>query len=229
MAAGARKPGGIVRRAVATSCEARRLTATLPNHDLRPSARGRDHGAAVLSPAAGLVPRHRIDRSHHLRDRVLHVLAPCCQAATATHAATCMAPPSIGVYMRRVMTGYDDVYRDFESPLTRQLRLEAYGTDIGQHSWVTVDELRSDLAQTREEVTEKARRARAVAQPLPSPVHSLRVPAPLGANVKGTGVDKSILLRRSRIGATARGPIFGMRPPAHEGRLIGPGLVSRSR
>lgn len=33
------------------------------------------------------------------------------------------------------------MYREFDSPLMRQLRLEAYGKDIGQHSWVTADEL----------------------------------------------------------------------------------------
>jgi len=40
---------------------------------------------------------------------------------------------------------YDDSYDEFESPLMRQLRLEAYGIDIGQHSWVTVKELREDI------------------------------------------------------------------------------------
>ncbi len=40
---------------------------------------------------------------------------------------------------------YDQPYRDFDSPLMRQLRLEAYGEDIGQHSWVTVAELRRDI------------------------------------------------------------------------------------
>ena len=33
--------------------------------------------------------------------------------------------------------GYESFYRDFDSPLMRQLRREAYGEDIGQHSWVT--------------------------------------------------------------------------------------------
>ena len=43
--------------------------------------------------------------------------------------------------------GYDSFYKDFDSPLMRQLRLEAYGEDIGQHSWVTAAELRSDLSR----------------------------------------------------------------------------------
>jgi SAM-dependent methyltransferase len=44
---------------------------------------------------------------------------------------------------------YDRFYRDFDSPLMRQLRVEAYGEDIGQHSWVTAAELRSDAARLR--------------------------------------------------------------------------------
>ena len=42
---------------------------------------------------------------------------------------------------------YDSLYREFDSPLARQIRLEAYGEDIGQHSWVTGDELRADIAR----------------------------------------------------------------------------------
>jgi SAM-dependent methyltransferase len=41
--------------------------------------------------------------------------------------------------------GYDPLYAAFDSPLMRQLRQEAYGEDIGQHSWVTADEFRSDI------------------------------------------------------------------------------------
>ncbi len=40
---------------------------------------------------------------------------------------------------------YKGVYESFNSPLNRKLREEAYGEDIGQHSWVTADELRSDI------------------------------------------------------------------------------------
>lgn len=36
---------------------------------------------------------------------------------------------------------YDEFYKNFDSPLMRQLRTEAYEKDIGQHSWVTADEL----------------------------------------------------------------------------------------
>lgn len=41
--------------------------------------------------------------------------------------------------------GYELFYREFDSPLMRRLRHEAYGEDIGQHSWVDVDELRGDI------------------------------------------------------------------------------------
>jgi SAM-dependent methyltransferase len=42
--------------------------------------------------------------------------------------------------------GYDNPYEDFDSPLRRRLRREAYGEDIGQHSWVTADELQEDIS-----------------------------------------------------------------------------------
>ena len=41
--------------------------------------------------------------------------------------------------------GYDSLYDDFDSPLMRQVRSEAYGEDIGQHSWVLAEELRRDM------------------------------------------------------------------------------------
>ena len=43
--------------------------------------------------------------------------------------------------------GYDSIYKEFDSPLQRQLRREAYGKDIGQHSWGTADELEEDTAR----------------------------------------------------------------------------------
>ncbi len=43
--------------------------------------------------------------------------------------------------------GYDSPYEEFDSPLKRQLRREAYGEDIGQHSWVTADELQEDVSR----------------------------------------------------------------------------------
>ncbi len=41
--------------------------------------------------------------------------------------------------------GYESFYRDFDSPLMRQIRREAYGEDIGQHSWVGASEVRGDI------------------------------------------------------------------------------------
>jgi SAM-dependent methyltransferase len=40
---------------------------------------------------------------------------------------------------------YGSIYKEFDSPLMRQLRHEAYGHDIGQHSWVTAEELSADI------------------------------------------------------------------------------------
>jgi SAM-dependent methyltransferase len=45
--------------------------------------------------------------------------------------------------------GYDSTYREFDSPLMRRLRQEAYGEDIGQHSWVGAAELREDISRLR--------------------------------------------------------------------------------
>lgn len=42
-------------------------------------------------------------------------------------------------------TGYNSTYQNFDSPLMRQIRLEAYGEDIGQHSWISAAELRNHL------------------------------------------------------------------------------------
>ena len=49
----------------------------------------------------------------------------------------------------RRANGYESLYREFDSPLMRQIRLEAYGEDIGQHSWVSAEELRRDIARLR--------------------------------------------------------------------------------
>ena len=42
---------------------------------------------------------------------------------------------------------YDDFYRDFHSPMSQRLRQEAYGIDIGQHSWVTAEELEANISR----------------------------------------------------------------------------------
>ncbi len=41
--------------------------------------------------------------------------------------------------------GYESFYREFDSPLMRQIRREAYDEDIGQHSWVDAGEMRVDI------------------------------------------------------------------------------------
>ena len=45
--------------------------------------------------------------------------------------------------------GYESFYREFDSPLMRQIRREAYGEDIGQHSWVGADEVRADIERLK--------------------------------------------------------------------------------
>jgi SAM-dependent methyltransferase len=45
--------------------------------------------------------------------------------------------------------GYDKLYEEFDSPLWQQLRREAYGEDIGQHSWVTAEELQEDIPRLK--------------------------------------------------------------------------------
>ena len=47
------------------------------------------------------------------------------------------------------MAPYDKLYENFDSPLMRQLRSEAYGKDIGQHSWVTAEELLADISRLK--------------------------------------------------------------------------------
>ena len=42
-------------------------------------------------------------------------------------------------------TNYEAFYRDFDLPVMRQVRNEAYGEDLGQHSWVSAEELRRDI------------------------------------------------------------------------------------
>jgi ubiquinone/menaquinone biosynthesis C-methylase UbiE len=55
--------------------------------------------------------------------------------------------PDMTTHEQSSAKGYDPLYAAFDSPLMRQLRQEAYGEDIGQHSWVTADEFRSDLGR----------------------------------------------------------------------------------
>src|ERR1700722_13564518 len=50
---------------------------------------------------------------------------------------------------------YQSLYESFDSPLMSQFRLEAYGEDIGQHSWVTAEDLRGDALRLK--LTQAAR------------------------------------------------------------------------
>jgi cyclopropane fatty-acyl-phospholipid synthase-like methyltransferase len=45
--------------------------------------------------------------------------------------------------------GYEAFYREFDSPLMQELRRQAYGEDIGQHSWVTADDMRADILRMK--------------------------------------------------------------------------------
>jgi len=45
--------------------------------------------------------------------------------------------------------GYEELYEGFDSPLQQQLRREAYGRDIGQHSWVTAEEIEEDIPRLK--------------------------------------------------------------------------------
>ena len=42
---------------------------------------------------------------------------------------------------------YGSAYKAFDAPLKRRLREEAYGEDIGQHSWVTAEQMRGDVVR----------------------------------------------------------------------------------
>ncbi len=44
---------------------------------------------------------------------------------------------------------YDALYQRFESEIMRQIRQEAYGEDLGQHSWVLAEDLKHDIARLR--------------------------------------------------------------------------------
>jgi cyclopropane fatty-acyl-phospholipid synthase-like methyltransferase len=48
-----------------------------------------------------------------------------------------------------IKQSYQSLYENFDSPLMSQLRLETYGEDIGQHSWVTAEDLRRDAPRLK--------------------------------------------------------------------------------
>jgi SAM-dependent methyltransferase len=53
--------------------------------------------------------------------------------------------PPMSAHVDSERQTYDEFYKNFDSPLMRQLRAEAYGKDVGQHSWVTAEELEEDV------------------------------------------------------------------------------------
>jgi SAM-dependent methyltransferase len=85
----------------------------------------------------------------------------------------------------RQATGYDPLYAAFDSPLMQQVRREAYGEDIGQHSWVTPDELRSDIARVA--LTASSRLLDLGCGPGGPLVFAVR-----STGCRGTGVDASV-------------------------------------
>ena len=44
---------------------------------------------------------------------------------------------------------YDDFYRESSSRTSQLLRQEAHGTDIGQHSWITTEELEANISRLK--------------------------------------------------------------------------------
>jgi cyclopropane fatty-acyl-phospholipid synthase-like methyltransferase len=44
---------------------------------------------------------------------------------------------------------YESLYQEFDSPLMSRLRRQAYGEDIGQHSWVTAEDMRRDVTRLK--------------------------------------------------------------------------------
>jgi len=61
-----------------------------------------------------------------------------------------VAQQILGSAATKLMTApYDKLYEHFDLPLMRQLRAEAYGQDIGQHSWVTAEELLGDIPKLK--------------------------------------------------------------------------------
>lgn len=110
--------------------------------------------------------------------------------------------------------GYDAAYRDFDSPLMRRIRAEAYGEDIGQHSWVSADELRADLGRLR--LTPESRFLDLGCGPC-GPLTFLMQ----AAGCRGTGVDRSgAALESGRSRAASLG--VGERLAVHESDLDRP-------
>src|SRR5256885_2752265 len=126
--------------------------------------------------------------------------------------------------------GYEDLYEEVESPLMQQVRREAYGEDIGQHSWVTAEELREDVSRLG---LSPASRLLDLGC---GPAGPLTFVVGL-AGVRGTGLDLSapaIAAGRTRAASLRPGRFVLLpradfnEPPALAGRAFWPGM-SRGR
>ena len=80
---------------------------------------------------------------------------------------------------------YDPTFASFDSPLMQVVRRQAYGEDIGQHSWVTANQLRTDLA--RLSLTASSRLLDVGCGPCGPLVFLVRE-----SGCRGTGVDVSV-------------------------------------
>ncbi|MGE5837672.1 MAG: class I SAM-dependent methyltransferase [Acidobacteriota bacterium] len=95
-------------------------------------------------------------------------------------------------------TDYESFYQTFDSPLMQQVRREAYGEDIGQHSWTSAGELRADVARLR--LSSSSRVIDLGCGPCGPLTFVIAA-----AGCRGTGVDASACaLRAGRARASAR-------------------------
>lgn len=95
---------------------------------------------------------------------------------------------------------YDAIYQEFESPSMQKVRREAYGKDIGQHSWVTAEELEEDTPRLK--LTPTSRLLDLGCGPCGPLVFILGL-----AGCQGSGVDmsaKAIAAGRARAAALGR-------------------------
>jgi len=95
---------------------------------------------------------------------------------------------------------YDPLYATFDSPLMEQVRREAYGEDIGQHSWVTADELRSDIE--RLDLNASSRLLDLGCGPCGPLVFAVRA-----SGCRGIGLDTSV---NALVSGNARAAAFGV-------------------
>jgi SAM-dependent methyltransferase len=109
---------------------------------------------------------------------------------------------------------YQALYSGFDSPLMRQIRREAYGEDIGQHSWVGAEELRADIRRLGLSPSSRLLDlGSGPCGPLTFVLSTIRC--------SGTGIERSpMALRVGRTRATSLGiePLFSV----HEGDLEEP-------